>query len=176
MTMQVAKSFLRPVAELTVPATTGEFIFRDHFCAGRSSLPSGPIVSVDQNFVKYFSPLIEPKHNEQRVVVHEVVCGASELQLIDELGGCAVVNLTTMCYLAQITETSDGARALRLNSDLFAINRNANLCFVRDHENVVRAVRVSWDRGWCLKANAIDEPGIWSVGIRVLSLADVSMV
>jgi hypothetical protein len=161
----VASRLLTPESERTIvmSVTTTPFVAREHFVPNISQKASIRILDVGGNFRTWFLNKIEEPF-ATNVLRGSTLCKASkDGPIIAELGGEKEAE-TTLAEIFACMELQAGGKRKPLLT-----NGCANIFYVRDANNMLRAVSILWCRGWSVNAWTIDASSKWSAGSLVFS-------
>jgi len=155
---------LESVGTITILATTGKFVVRDRFVVNTKQNASVKISDVGDNFTKWFFGKIEEPISETELRYQTLRKASVDGPIIAELGGDNKAEITLTEIFALIATQSNGESGALLNND------RANIFYVKDINDMLRAVRVYWGGdGWCVYAYSVGFPRGWRDGDRVFS-------
>ena len=160
----VRTKILEHIGIVKIPATSQKFVAKDHFKLKKD----GGICSwFGSNFQTWFlegESKIEEPIEEQELGFHKLTKNSVDGPIIEELGGKAKAETTLQEVFALISKQPKGEEGDLLTDGY------ANIFYVRDKENALRAVGVYWrDDGWLVYAYSVEDPGGWHAGYQVFS-------
>lgn len=155
---------LEPIGTVEVPATAGMFIASGHFVKDTSRKAEVRISYLGDNFKEWFLG-----KNEESI--QEIVLRYAKLRqysvdspIIAELGGEAKAETTLTEVRALMAKQAKGEDGALLT------NGWANIFYIRDITNSLRAVFVFWYYdGWRIGADSVGRPDRWDDGRQVFS-------
>ncbi len=152
------RKVLRPVAPK--PVESCPFKADDTFFSKSSGVK---MVEHGLNFISWFASKVEEDVPDGLLVPLTLTQSANDSEVIADLGGEAVAEVTLSEIWRLMVAQSNGGEGALLN------NGWANIFYVRDVNSVLRSVYVDWrDDGWGVRAGALG--GIrWYGGRRVFS-------
>ena len=166
MTEQAASKLLMPDSDRTivVSVTTKPFVARDHFIVNISQTASVRVSQLGGNFRRWFLNKIEEPFATNILRGYKLCKPSKDGPIIAELGGEKKAEITLTEIFACIELQADGKRKPLLT------NGYANVFYVRDSDNLLRAVCILWNNGgWSVDAWAIDASSKWTGGSLVFS-------
>jgi hypothetical protein len=145
-------------------ATTEKFVAKDKFCKDSKEVKFHEIWI---NFISWFladnSKIKEPI-SEQELRYGNLTKYSRDGSIINELGGEAKAETTLTELWDQLKKHANGEK-----NDLLT-NRYANIFYIRDTSDALRAVSVIWgDFGWRVVASSVKRPVVWDAGCRVFA-------
>jgi hypothetical protein len=166
VTEQETSKLLIPESDRTivVSVTTKPLVARDHFIVNISQNASVRISYIDGNFRRWFLSKIEEPFATNVLRGYKLCKASRDGPIIAELGGEKEAETTLTEIFACMELQADGKRQPLLT------NGSANIFYVRDLGNVLRAVCILWHNGgWSVGAWAIDTLNRWDGGSLVFS-------
>ena len=156
---------LTPLLELigtvTVPATQ-RFIAREKFIANTGRKAPVKISYLGSNFLEWFLNKVEEPRPEAQLRYAKLRKYSVDHPILTELGNSAETTLAEIFQL-MLNQPNGENGALLTNS-------YANIFYVRDSNNELRAVYVDWvGGGWYVFARSVGLPYEWRGGRRVFS-------
>jgi hypothetical protein len=144
--------------------TTQPLVARKHFVRNISPKASIRISYIGGHFKRWFLKKVEEPF-ATNVLRGSKLCKASnDGPIIAELGGEKRAETTLTEIFASMELQNGGTRKPLLT------NGYANIFYVRDADNMLRAVCILWHNdGWSIDAWAIDASSKWSAGSLVFS-------
>jgi len=166
VTEQEASKLLTPESDKTVvvSVTTKPFVGRDHFIVkiGKNALIR--ISHIGGNFGRWFLNKAEEPFATNVLRGYRLSKPSKDGPIIAELGGEKKAETSLTEIFACMELQADGKQEPLLT------NGCANVFYVRDSDNSLRAVCILWyNRGWSVDAWAIDAPSKWDRGSLVFS-------
>jgi hypothetical protein len=165
VTEQETSKLLMPESDsIVVSAITKPFVGRDHFIVNISQNTPIRISYIGGNFRRWFLNKIEEPFATNVLCGHNLCKASKDGPIIAELGGEKEAAITLTEIFACMELQAEGKRQPLLT------NGCANIFYVRDSDNVLRAVCILWhNNGWSVDAWAIDAPSKWDGGSLVFS-------
>ncbi|PIS42144.1 MAG: hypothetical protein COT24_04990 [Candidatus Kerfeldbacteria bacterium CG08_land_8_20_14_0_20_40_16] len=157
---------LKYISSFFIKLEPGPFIVREHFVVDTSDEAKVKISKLGDNFCEWMLDLVEEQPpTEVNICCHELLEKSEDRQIITKLGGEQKVETTLYAIFALMKKQRNGERGVLLtNCD------QANIFYVRNVKNVLRAVRVIWyGGGWCVSAFLVEDPYRWRAGYQVFS-------
>jgi hypothetical protein len=156
------ETLLEIIGTILIPASAGTFIARDKFVKDTSKNAKVKISFVGDNFKKWFGNKVEDAGDERTLRYAKLLKSSGDGPIIAELGDKAEVSLQQVFSLMEMQPNGE--------EGVLLINGWANIFYVKDQNNVLRAVYVLWyDDGWLVNAIDVSIPGAWSDGSQVFS-------
>ncbi len=160
---QIEKPPVPPLLDIIgthlVPATTSPFVAKEKFTLKKD----GGICSyLHPDFSSWFLGKTEDAKGETTLRSATLTKDSLDKAILAELGTLAETTLTEM--FAMMEAQADGTEG-----DLLT-NGYANIFYVKDVNNVLRAVSASWSGGgWGVGAGSVEDPDGWLADGRVFS-------
>lgn len=156
---------LENVGTVAIPATIENFVAKDKFIVNTDKNALAEISFVGNNFSKWFLGKIEKPKTETILRYAKLVKPSVDGSILAELGGKEKAE-TTLTEIYALME-----KQRNRESDVLRIHGSANIFYVRDINNSLRAVRVCWlgGVGWDVSAYLLNHPNAWFDGDRVFS-------
>jgi hypothetical protein len=152
------------VGTTTIPATTQQFVVCDHFLVNIEEGAKPKIYNPGDCCGDWFLKKVEEPVAEHQLDYHKLVKGSLNGSIIAALGGAVKVETTLAEMFYLMCQQLNGEDGVLLT------NAYANIFYVRDHKNVLRAVSCRWyGNGWHVHALSVDGPHGWNSGYRVFS-------
>ena len=149
---------LEVLGTIDVPAVADPLVVRDEFRVGKNG-----ISFVGQNFQQWFWPKVEAPGASATLRYARLTREDLDEPIRKEIGA-AHEETTLGQILALIRRQKNGKRGVLFTDGI------ANIFYVRDADETLRAVLVSWGGdGWGVRAVSVSYPVGWSVGSRVFS-------
>ncbi len=163
MTTKKEESLLQFEDTTTVTIPSGQFVVRDHFKKDISGETEVKISYLGDNFKAWFLNKIENHVGGQSTLrFHTLLQDSKDGPIMTELGELAKTTLGEVFVL--LKKQSKGEKGALLT------NGYANIFYVRDSAQALRAVRVNWyGGGWDVNAYSVGYPYDWDAGYRVFS-------
>lgn len=150
------------IATATIPATTTKFVAKDKFVVDISEESRVKISRLGNNFKEWFLGKCEDPFSGGTVYGRKINKGSVDGPILTELGGQEKAETTLTETYAMMSAQPNGKSGDLLN------NGFANVFYVRDINNTLRAVRLNWDGdGWIVDAHSVKDPIDWHVRYRV---------
>lgn len=160
-------SILELVSTVAVSATTSKFVAKDKFVVNTKRNAPVKISAVWDNFTNWFlsgDGKTEDPISEQTLRYHKLRKASVDGPIIAELGGEAKAETTLSEMFSLMERQKNGEDGVLLNNDY------ATIFYIRDHDGVLRAVRVFWHGdGWSVSAYSVEDPCRWVGGYHVFS-------
>lgn len=116
------------------------------------------------NFEEWFRGKTEPAAPAVTLSVHPLTEDAYDSDIVAKLGGEDAAEATLGDFWREIESQANGEAGKIL------VDGKANIAYIRDKNNVLRAVRAYWSSvGWSFYALEFPLPYRWRAGGRVLS-------
>ena len=162
-----AEPLLTFVRTLTVRLDGKLFAVADHFKVDVAATASPKIAYLGDNFKAWFGGHVEQRADETTTVAlrfHNLNRNSLDAPIIAEFDGEKGVKTTLRAVWALMKLQPSGQQGALLT------NGCANIFYVPDANNVLRAVRVRWfGDGWVVGAYSVEYPDEWRAGHRVFS-------
>ena len=156
-------SILETVGTVLVPATTEKFIAKDNFVQNTGKKAKVKISNIGDNFTQWFGGKVEEPVAEYTLRYAKLLKPAVDAPIRAEIG--AEYEETTLGAVYSLMKLQPNGEA-----GILLANGYANIFYVRDVEDTLRTVGVSWcDVGWFGFAGSVTRPGGWDGGDRVFS-------
>lgn len=159
----VAEKLLKFVGAVMVSATE-VFVVADHFTVNTSAMAEVKIGYLGDNFKKWFLGKTEEPNNQTELTYATLSRASVDKPILDELGNTVETTISMVWELLKLQPNGEGGVLLT--------NGYANIFYVRDTNNTLRAVNASWhvdDGGWYVRASSVGYPYEWRAGYRVFS-------
>lgn len=158
---------LELVSTTTISATAAKFVAREKFVIGTDRDASVKISYLGDNFRNWFlngDGKVEEPIDEQALHYHALKHPSVDGPIIAELGGEVKAETTLTEIFVLMAKQPKGEAGVLL------VKGYANIFYVRDQNEVLRAVNVLWIvDGWNLIAFSIEYPDGWFGGFQVFS-------
>ena len=159
-----SENILDLVSTVTIPATTEEFIARDHFVVDTSKKAKVKISYLGDNFRKNFLGKTEEVIPEITLRYHKLRKSSVDKPIIAELGGEKKAETTLAEMFALMEMQPNGEKGA------LPTNGYANIFYIYCPTGVLSTVRCSWGGvGWSVGACSVEAPDGWDRGSRVFS-------
>jgi hypothetical protein len=160
-------SILELVSTIVANATTGKFVAKEKFVRDSGLKAKVKISYVGDNFTSWFlsgDGKTEDPIREQTLRYHKLRQSSVDGPIIAELGGAEKSETTLSEMFSLMEKQGKGEEGVLLNSGY------ANIFYINDYADVLRAVRVYWDDGgWGVGAYSVEGPVWWYDGSQVFS-------
>lgn len=157
---------LEMVGTVKIP-TTSKFIAKDRFVVNTDDNAPVKIGGLSGNFTEWFlkgEGKTEEPISEHTLRYARLRQSSVDTPIIAELGGETKAETTLSATFSLMEKQKSGGDGALLN------NGYANIFYIRDQNNTLRAVGVGWrDVGWFMLAYPVEIPGGWNDGFRVFS-------
>jgi hypothetical protein len=158
----VAKRLLKFLDTVIVLATTERFITSDKFVVDTGKKARVKISYLGDNFRNWFFSKIDEPANEVILRYGKLMESSTDGPILAELSDTAESTLPIVYALMERQSNGEDGALL--------INGYANIFYVRDVSDVLRAVSVRWfGRGWDVNAYSVESPYAWHGSPRVFS-------
>ncbi len=152
---------LEPLGTVIV-SVTGRFVAREKFVRDTTSRKAPNISYVGNNFSDWLLSKIEEPKPETQLRYAKLLKYSVARSILAELGNSAE---TTLAEVYALMERQPNGK-----DGVLLVNGWANIFFVRDVNDELRAVRVFWGGGgWRVGADSVADPREWGGGDRVFS-------
>jgi len=149
----------------TIPAATEQFVARENFIIDTSNNAKVKISCLDSYFELCFISKVENPFPGSLIVARQLIKSSVDAPILKELGGNEKAETMLTEIYAMMRMQADGKK----DGDLLT-DGCANIFYVKDITNTLRAVHVSWHvDGWRVDAYSIEGSSEWHVGHRVFS-------
>ncbi len=155
---------LDPVGVIKVPATK-QFIARDHFVVDTSRKARVKIAWLGSNFKNQFLGKIEAPAAEAKLDYAQLTRSMLDDEIRKEIGARREETMLAAIWALMERQPNGESGALLTNS-------YANIFYVRDVNGAFWAVGVNWNSfndGWNVNANSVENPDGWNDGNQVFS-------
>ena len=163
-TVQATSSILDFVRMVALSATTEKFVAGRNFLLNQDG---GICTFLGDNFRSWFlegDGKVEDAHADTVLRSHKLSKNSVDGPIIVELGGEKVAETTLTEMFALLKNQANGQKGVLLT------NGYANIFYVRDQNNVLRAVYAFWyGGGWNVNASGVSYPVAWIAGNQVFS-------
>lgn len=155
---------LKNLGTVVIPATDENFVAKDKFVVNKGKNASVKISLIGDHFSQWFLGKIEKPKTETVLRYAKLVKSSVDSPILVELGGEEKAEITLGDVYSLMEK--QGNR----ESGILRTNGYANIFYVRDINNALRAVRVFWvGAGWDVDASLIVYSFVWLGGNRVFS-------
>ncbi len=152
------------ISNFSVVATSEKFIVEDNFVVNTDDSVFVIIFYIGGNFKSWFINKIEDTFATSIIYGRNLIKNSVDKPILNELGGQEKAETTLTEIYAMMKNQSDGKVGNLLTKG------SANIFYVRDINNTLRAVGVDWnDDGWRVGACSVEDPRAWNAGDRVFS-------
>jgi hypothetical protein len=152
------------ISTTTIPATTEKFITKDNFVVNTENDAKVKISYLGDNFKTWFGAKTENPFSGSSIIGRQLIKGSVDAPILKELGGNEKAETTLTEIYAMMQKQANGE-----DGDLLT-NDSANIFYVKDINNTLRAVSVSWfNDGWDVNAFSIEYSYGWVAHNRVFS-------
>ncbi|MFA6340865.1 MAG: hypothetical protein WCX27_01320 [Candidatus Paceibacterota bacterium] len=149
---------------VSIPATSGKFIVKDKFAVNTADKSKVIISGTGSNFDEWFLGKTEKPIAKQELHYAKLLKRSADGPIIEELGGEAKAETTLSEMYSLMENQKDGRDGVLLN------NGSANIFYIKDKNEVLRAVGVHWrGDGWCVDADSVEDPDAWYDGGQFFS-------
>ncbi len=160
----IKDSILNLISTTKTSATTEKFVAKEKF---RKDSKEVKFYGIWDNFTNWFlagdSKTEEPL-GEQELRYGNLNRNSVDGPIIEELGGEAKAETTLTELYDLLKKQASGEEGVLLT------NGYANIFYIRDTSDVLRAVSVDWHAGgWSVFALSVEDPDDWGAGRRVFS-------
>lgn len=160
----ITETIIKLLGTVTIPATTGRFIAKDHFVVDTGEKAKVKISHLGDNFRKNFLNKIEETISETSLRYCSLEKSSRGIPIINELGGDDKAETSLAEMFSLMEKQPNGEKGELLT------NNCANIFYIRDSAGVLWAVRCHWyGGGWFVLAYSVGIPHGWGVGSRVFS-------
>ncbi len=147
-----------------IPANTEKFVAKDNFIVDTSNNAKVKISYLGDNFNEWFLKKAEEPFPGSTIYGRELNKNSVNSPVLAELGGHEKAETTLTELYTAMKVQPNGEKGALLN------NGFANIFYVRDINNILRAVYVLWDGdGWIVGACSVEGPDAWDAGFLVFS-------
>jgi len=163
------ESIPEPLLELigstmVIPAMTEKFVAREKFVRDTSKKARVKISYLGDNFSIWFLGKIEESFGGSTLWCGKLRKASVDAPILSELGGEAKAETSLTEMFALMEKQANGEDGILLT------NGYANIFYIRDINDVLRAVGCSWnDDGWFVDARFVEYPSEWGAGRQVFS-------
>lgn len=160
-------SILGFISTIVIPATTSRFVAREKFVLDTSRKAKVKISYLGDNFTEWFlsgNGKTEDPITEQTLRYHNLRQSSADDSVIAELGGAKNSETTLSEMFSLMKKQGKGEDGVLLS------NGRANIFYIRDQNEVLRAVGVRWGGlGWGVGASSVEGRHWWGGGSQVFS-------
>lgn len=160
VTKAAVEKLLELVGTVMIPATK-KFVARDHFATGSKVVKIG---FIGNNFSNWFLGKTEKPNSQAELRYQRLSKNSLDKPILNELGNLAETTLSAIWEL--LKSQPNGENGVLLTNGCW------NIFYVKDVEDVLRAVSVRWNAffgSWDLSAYSVADPYGWYAGDRVFS-------
>lgn len=162
MVAETAKdNLLSVISDNIVILATERFVAKDHFKKGNAG-----IYWIGDNFKEWFIDKMEDARSESFITSLKLLRNSRDIPIITELGGEEKCETTLAEMFEMLKRQHDGREG-----DLL-VNGYANIFYICDKDDTLRAVYAFWDAGgggWFVSAFLVEDPYGWDAGGQVVS-------
>lgn len=152
------------ISTTIIPATTKEFVVKDNFIIDTSRKAKVKLPYLGSEFKEWFWEKTEEPFAGSTVYGRKLNKGSVDNPILFELGDYKKAETTMAEIYVMMARQANGESGNLLNSGY------TNVFYVRDINDVLRAVSVLWfDDGWRIGAHSVEYPDGWDAGSRVFS-------
>ncbi len=158
-------NILSPViSNFPVVATTNKFIVKDNFVVNTKDSAVVRIFCIGKKFKDWFINKIEDPFTASIICGRDLTKDSIDEPILNELGGQEKAETSLTEIFVMMKNQANGSAGNLLT------NGYSNIFYVRDIDNVLRAVGVFWDGfGWYVCAYSVESSDEWCAGSRVFS-------
>ncbi len=160
-------SILEFIGMVAVSATTSKFVAKEKFVRDTGDKARVKISYLGDNFTAWFlkgDGKTEESMTEQTLRYAKLRKASKDIPIVNELGGEEKSETTLSEMFSLMGKQGKGEAGVLLN------NGYANIFYIRDMNDVLRAVDVRWlGRGWDVDAGPLAYPLGWRAGRQVFS-------
>lgn len=153
------KKILKFVGNVTIPATTKNFVAREKFVVNTSDEAEVKISYLGNNFKEWLLNKFEEPQAGIKLRYYRLLEASVDDPIIAELGGQDQAETTLTAMFSLMKKQGHGQKGKLLTDG------KANIFYIWGY-----AVSVGWDGGgWGVGANSVEGPSRWGAGGRVFS-------